>query len=277
MTTYEHMAKAIEYCREHRLSQPTLADMAAAAGMSPTHFQRTFTQWAGVSPARYLQFLTKESALQRLQKSTLLDTALDCGLSGTARLHDLLLAWEGVTPGDVRRAGDGLSLYYGDFDSPLGRYLLVVAPRGICRLAFYDDDVARQRVLDSVRNDWPLALIKPDQQHTAGLASRVFPTASTRDTLAPLSLWLKGSPFQRQVWQALLRVPEGQLCSYQQLASAMGKPRAVRAVASAVARNPIGYLIPCHRVIRSSGEWGEYRWGAERKRCLIGWEAARTT
>lgn len=270
--TYRLIEKALQFCQDHHREQPPLEAIAAHVGLSPSHLQRLFTAWAGVSPKQYLQFLTKEHARECLKEASVLEASLASGLSSASRLHDLLLTWEGVTPGERRSLGVGVRLRYGVFESPFGEYLLVATDKGICKLAFLDSSDALAEGLQDLQADWPQAHVEADPAALRALAARIFTQPAT-PCEQPLPLYLRGSPFQRHVWQALLSIPEGHLCSYQQLAHAAGQPKAVRAVASAVAANPIGYLIPCHRVIRSTGHFGEYRWGSLRKQSLIGWEA----
>lgn len=268
---YTLVAEAIRYLDRHQPQQPALVDIARHVGLSEFHLQRLFTDWAGVSPKQYLQFLTKENAKQRLRRESVLDAALSSGLSGSGRLHDLLLQCEGMTPGEYRQGGRGLHIRYGAAESPFGGCLLAETGRGVCKLAFFDTD-AEFRVLEQeLFAEWPAAGIERDEAAIAALAPLVFPGNGARDR--PLKLLLRGSAFQLKVWEALLAVPPGEIRSYQEMAAGLGRPTATRAVASAVARNTIGYLIPCHRVIRSGGEFSHYRWGDTRKKAMIAWEA----
>lgn len=271
--TYAIVAAAIRYLDAHRAAQPSLAELSAHVGLSPAHLQRVFSAWAGVSPAQFLQYLTRESARHRLRSLPVLDAALAAGLSGSGRLHDLMLRWEGVTPGEYRSGGAGLQIVYGEAASPFGRCFLARTARGVCKLAFFDDDAAFTWHEAALRADWPAATRQRDDAQMAALAALVFPSSGGRRE--PLRLLLRGSAFQLKVWEALLAIPEGALCSYQNVADAIGAPRATRAVASAIARNDIGWLIPCHRVIRATGEFSHYRWGDTRKQAMIGREAAR--
>jgi AraC family transcriptional regulator of adaptative response/methylated-DNA-[protein]-cysteine methyltransferase len=268
---YLRIASAIRFLAERRHDQPGLAEIGAHVGLSESHLQREFTRWAGVSPKQFLKYLTKESAKRRLRDATVMDAALDSGLSGPGRLHDLMISCEAMTPGEYKRGGAGLRIRYGVHPSPFGHCLIAATERGICKLTFADgpDDIARQE--RELHAEWRAAAISRDDESTAALAGAVFGPASH----SSLELLLKGSPFQLKVWEALLSIPEGRLASYQQVADMIGRPAAVRAVASAIGRNDIAYLIPCHRVIRSNGEFSQYRWGSERKQALIGWEAAR--
>jgi AraC family transcriptional regulator of adaptative response/methylated-DNA-[protein]-cysteine methyltransferase len=268
---YERIARAIHYLDTHRREQPGLAELGAHLGLSESHLQREFSAWAGVSPKQFLQYLTKESAKRRLRDESVMQAALESGLSGSGRLHDLMINCEGMTPGEYRARGRGLVIRYGIHPSPFGDCFLAMTERGVCKLAFVDAEVQRDEVKRSLHNEWEAAVIECDQDATAHIARQVFDPAAT----GSLRLLLRGSSFQLRAWEALLSIPEGRLASYQQVAILVDRPSAIRSVASAIARNDIGYLIPCHRVIRSTGEFGQYRWGSERKQALIGWEAAR--
>lgn len=274
--TYSQIAKAIEYFSRHQQQQPGLAALAQHVGISEFHLQRLFSEWVGVSPKKYLQYLTKEKALQRLRAGTVLEAAFDAGLSSVGRLHDLMITCEGVTPGEYQRFGAGLEIHFGMHASPFGYCLLAATAKGVCKLAFFDDETTAQALIDELHHDWPAARIVRDEDKTAPIAAAVFPhQKQPPNPERRLNLLLKGSQFQLKVWEALLRIPEGQLLGYQQVAEQIGAPTAIRAVASAIAKNNIGYLIPCHRVIRSTGEFSQYRWGSQRKMAMIGWEACR--
>ncbi|MGD2135253.1 MAG: methylated-DNA--[protein]-cysteine S-methyltransferase [Gemmatimonadales bacterium] len=269
----ERVARAIGYLERHYRQQPSLEVVADHVGLSPHHFQRIFKRWAGVTPKRFVQFLTVEHAKRALRDGrTVLDAAYDAGLSGPGRLHDLFVSVEAVTPGQFRASGSGLVLRWGVVPSPFGRCIVAVTDRGVARLAFVGD-AAESVARDDLAVTWPGAVLAHDPDRVWSVAETIF--ARGPSETRPLTLVLRGTNFQLQVWQALLRVPPGALVSYGDVARAVGRPAAVRAVASAVARNPIAYLIPCHRVIRSTGAFGDYRWGAERKVAMIGWEAAR--
>lgn len=277
--TYRQIAQAIDYFSRFQTEQPGLSELAQHVGLSDYHFQRLFSEWVGVSPKKFLQHLTKEKAKQCLRSSTLLDAALDSGLSGTGRLHDLMLSCEGVTPGEYKNWGAGLKIYYGLHDSPFGSCLLAQTERGVCKCAFYDDAEQAAQLVQELYEEWPQAAIERSEDKTAALCGLIFPGAGyvvSHSAPTSLHLLLKGSKFQLKVWEALLRIPEGGLASYQQMAQNIGEAKATRAVASAVAHNNLGYLIPCHRVIRSTGEFNQYRWGAARKMAMIGWEASRS-
>ena len=262
---YELVARAIAQLSAG--DAPSLATLAESLGVSEFHLQRVFSEWAGVSPKRFVQFISKERALAALKtESDVLSASFAAGLSSPGRLHDLLISCEGVTPGEVRALGAGVKIRYGAGDTPLGRAFIGFTERGICHLRFLD---GKADAVDELQAEWPGGTLIADAAGARGVLSAL---AAPR---APIRLWLRGTNFQLKVWEALLRVPEGQLVSYTQLARSAGRPDAVRAVASAVAANPVAWLVPCHRVIRASGVLGQYRWGAPRKAALIGWEAAR--
>jgi AraC family transcriptional regulator of adaptative response/methylated-DNA-[protein]-cysteine methyltransferase len=275
---YRTVAEALHYLEAHHLHQPSLEELAANAGMSKYHFQRLFTRWAGVSPKRFLQFLTLEHAKELLRESEpLLKTALASGLSGPARLHDLFITAEGVTPGEFKTGGLSLQIIFGFHSTPFGLALFARTERGLCHLAFLDsDDLATKReALDALRADWPGASLEDGPKEASKLAQAIFFSGNASGPRPPLSLFLKGTNYQIRVWTALMRIPVGSVTTYGKLAGALGAPKSGRAVGSAVARNPVAYLIPCHRVIRAVGAFGEYRWGSVRKKAILAWEAAR--
>jgi len=271
---FARVEAAIGYLRAHFLDRPSLDEIAAAAGLSPYHFQRLFTRWAGVSPKQFLQCLTLEHAKRSLAaESDVLDAALDAGLSGPGRLHDLFVTLEAVTPGEYKTMGRDLEVRYGFHDGPFGAFVLATTARGICGLAFLGDGGAEE-ALDDIRARLPGAHFTPATRETAPVAAALFTPPAER--AGPLRLWVRGTNFQVAVWRALLALAPGQLASYRAIAHAIGRPAAARAVGGAVAANPIGYLIPCHRVIRATSlfETG-YRWGPARKLAMIGLEAVR--
>jgi len=240
--------------------------------VSKGHLQRLFRRWAGVSPKRFLQLLTLEHAKGLLEESrALLDVALEAGLSGPSRLHDLFVTLEAVTPGEYRRGGDGLDIRYGVHPSPFGPCLLAATERGICRLDFVQDDDP-EPILATLARDWPAARRREDHGFTADLAERAF--SGRKGGCGRLALCVRGTNFQVQVWQALLRIPPGRVLSYEDVAATIGRPSAARAVGNAVGDNPVSYLIPCHRVIRKTGHFGYYGGGPLRKRAMLGWEMA---
>jgi AraC family transcriptional regulator, regulatory protein of adaptative response / methylated-DNA-[protein]-cysteine methyltransferase len=269
---YERIARAIEYLRGHAEDQPDLGAAARHVNLSEHHFQRLFTRWAGVSPKRFLQYLTLEHAKSRLAAARgVLDLAGTVGLSGPGRLHDLFVTLEAVTPGEYRAGGTGLDIRYGVHESPFGAALIAITGRGICSLRFVDGpgDGAEQ-----LRRDWPEAGLRHDPAATAPVSERLFRPLSPAPGRA-LALLVKGSNFQVKVWRALLELPFGTVATYGEIAGRIGAPGSARAVGTAVGANPIAWLIPCHRVIRESGALGGYLWGAERKAAMLGWEAAR--
>jgi AraC family transcriptional regulator of adaptative response/methylated-DNA-[protein]-cysteine methyltransferase len=270
MSDYERIEQIILYLEDHFRDQPDLATVAAQVGLSEYHMQRVFRRWAGISPKRFLQYLTAEYARTRLQDASVLDAAYDAGLSGPGRLHDLTVNVYAMTPGEVKQHGAGLTISYGFHDSPFGECLIGITARGICGLRFVTEDQAS--ALETLRADWPAAEFIHDPRLTQPVVARIFGTA---DGLPSISLLLKGTNFQVRVWEALLRIPPGALVSYGDIAARIGQPTASRAVGIAVGQNPIAYLIPCHRVIRRSGVIGDYRWQPARKKAMIGWEAAR--
>ncbi len=273
---YERIAKAIAYIRDNIAQQPSLELIASQLGLSPWHFQRKFKAWVGVSPKRFLEFLTVQHAKELLDKSSsVLDAALDLGLSGPGRLHEQFVSIEAVTPGQYKQYGSGMRIYYGIHPSPFGMMLLALTDKGICYLAFGLTEQL-DREAENLKMSWPGAQVFHDQQHTAPSADKIFnPNIRAQaGNGAEFQLLVKGTNFQVNVWRALLRIPEGSLISYKQLAQMTGNPSAVRATASAVGANPVSYLIPCHRILRTSGELGGYHWGIERKRALIAWDSA---
>lgn len=250
-------------------TQRSLDDLACEMGMSAAHFQRVFSQWAGVSPKRYQQYLTLDHARSLLsERFTTLDVAGELGLSGQARLHDLFLRWEAMTPGEYGRQGAGLSIAHGWFDTPFGQALGMATARGLCGLAFVDDRCPED-LLAEMRARWPKA------DHVADPAPATPHVTAALSQSGDATLHLIGTPFQIKVWEALLHVPSGYVTSYAQVGERVCSRKAARAVGSAVGRNPIGFLIPCHRCLRGAGGLGGYHWGLSRKRAMLAWEAAR--
>ena len=264
---YERIADTLEWLSAHFEEQPTLTDIASRAGASPYHFQRLFSRWVGLSPKKYIQYLTLERAKASLEESeSVLAATFAAGLSSPGRLHDLFVNIEAVTPGEYKRGGAGLVICHGVYDSPFGPCLLMHTERGICGLAFIDNG-DQAGTLARMSERWPNATFIADTQSGAALAARVF--ASGENSGARLNVLLHGTPFQIQVWQALLCIPRGAVTNYEALAHYIGKPKASRAVGTANRANPISYLIPCHRVIRKSGALGGYRWGLGRKLAML--------
>lgn len=270
---YALVAQAIQYLGQNFQEQPSLEDLAAMLHVSPFHLQRVFSRWAGISPKRFLQFLTVDYAKARLLAAqSVLDAAYDAGLSGPGRLHDLFVTLEAVTPGEYKSQGDGLSITVGHHSTPFGECLLATTPRGIVALNFLDPDHSWEEAFGELHKTWVAASISVDSTVTAPLAERIF--ATDEQELSPLRVLVKGTNFQVKVWEALMRIPYGAVCTYADIARTIENPQAVRAVGGAVGANAVAYLIPCHRVIRQGGLVSDYRWGATRKRALIGWEAA---
>jgi AraC family transcriptional regulator of adaptative response/methylated-DNA-[protein]-cysteine methyltransferase len=266
---YELIEAAIYFLENNFRRQPELAEVARYIGYSEAHFQRLFRRWAGISPKRFLQFLTAEHARQLLSESrSVLDVSYDVGLSGGGRLHDLMLNVAAATPGEIKSGGLGLRIRYGFHDTPFGEALLALTDRGLCALAFVQNG-DRERVLRELRGRWPNAHVEEDFAATAAAAHAIFGGVGGQVTL-----FLKGTNFQIRVWEALLRVPPGHAVTYEDVAHSIDRPTAMRAVGAAVGQNPIAYLIPCHRVLRKSGVFGEYHWGSARKKALLAWESA---
>lgn len=270
--SYMRVERAIRFIDTHRLDQPGLEDVARAMGLSPLHAQRVFTRWAGVSPKQFLALLTIEDAKTRLRDAaSVLDVALDVGLSGPSRLHDLFVKLEGVTPGEYKAMGRTLEMRWGVHPTPFGDALFVLSDRGLSRLAFVAGEPL-QEVLEEAKAAWPLSRFHADPAATQPLVRRIFQPAPDD---APLRALIRGTPFQVQVWRALLRIPAGSTVTYGSLARALGQDGGARAVGTACGQNRLGFLVPCHRVIRETGALAGYRWGLPMKRAMLAWEAAR--
>lgn len=267
---YLRIEQAILYLENHFKDQPNLDEVAANVGLSEFHFQRLFTRWAGVSPKRFLQFVTKESAKDLLDKSeNLLDTTHQVGLSSLGRLHDLFVNTEAMSPGEYKSKGEGVTIRYGIHLTPFGKCLIGLTERGICHLGFVQG--SEGEAIDNLVSDWKEAKMIEDYRATAALVGPIFDLRfNTR--IKPLTLHLRGTNFQLKVWEALLQIPAGSVSTYEGIASRIGNPNAIRAVGTAVGHNPIAMLIPCHRVIRKAGEFGKYRYGALRKMALLAYE-----
>lgn len=271
---YRRIEQAILYLDEHFRRQPSLADVARKVGLSEYHFHRLFTRWAGISPKRFLQFLTAEYARKLLRESaTVLDAAYETGLSGPGRLHDLIVNVYAVTPGDLKGEGAGLTIRYGIHASPFGDCFLAATEKGICALSFLPGDRPGEAV-EGLRKGWRKARLVEDRKAAKAAADRIFDPSRRRDA-RPLNAVVRGTNFQVRVWEALVRIPPGYAASYENIAARIGVPGAVRAVGNAVAGNPVAFLIPCHRVIRKAGAFGEYGGGAARKKAILVWEAAK--
>lgn len=270
---YERIADAISYIRLNFKTRPDLDEVAEKINLSPFHFQRLFIDWAGTSPKKFLQYLSLEHAKSILkdQQATLFDTAYHTGLSGTSRLHDLFISLEGMTPAEYKNGGAALTISYSFAESPFGNIIVASTPKGICHMAFADD---RQTAFDELQQQFPNAAYRQFADTMQQNALFIF--RKDWSQLANIKLHLKGTAFQLKVWEALLKIPTGGLNTYLGIAQNINAPNASRAVGSAVGDNPVAFLIPCHRVIKSTGEFGQYHWGATRKSAIIGWEAARS-
>lgn len=271
---YDRIALAIQFLQNNFARQPSLDEIAAQVHLSPHHFQRLFSRWAGVSPKKFLEVLTLTAAKAELRGSIkpLLDVSEDLGLSSASRLHDHFVQLEGVTPDQYRRYGQNLEIAYGLAASPFGEAWIASTKRGLCRV-WFKDLMAEQDFLEQLREDWPDANLVRDDAQALQLSTKIFSSEQTADK--PISLLVKGTNFQISVWNALLRIPFGELTSYASIAEGIENPRAVRAVGSAVGENPVAFLIPCHRVIRADGGVGGYRGGLTRKRAMMVWEQVR--
>jgi len=270
---YDRIEKAIKFIEKNLSSQPDLKEIAALIGLSEYHFQRLFSRWVGISPKRFLQFLTKEYAKHLLEDSlNLLDVTYEAGLSSPGRLHDLFVTCEAVTPGEYKSKGEGLTIKYGFHPSPFGECLLATTERGICGF-FFVKNRARKDPLTELRFFWKKADIVEDPNASRELVDQIF-NQSFADTSTPLHLVLNGTNFQIKVWEALIKIPFGAVVSYEDVAVQVGLPGATRAVGSAVGKNPISFIIPCHRVIRKTADFGNYGGGTARKKAILGWEAA---
>ncbi len=265
---YQVIARALRLIDAADASM-SLDSLAQGLGMSPAHFQRIFSRWVGVSPKRYQQYLTLDHARRLLaERHSVLDTALAAGMSGSGRLHDLFLRWEAMSPGEFARAGEGLRVSYGWFASPFGEVLAMGTGRGLCGMAFAAD-TGRAAAMADMRARWPRADYAEDPAALAHWVEAAFAQSGEA------RLHLIGAPFQIKVWEALLSIPSGEVTTYSEIASAIGSPRAARAVGTAIGRNPVSWLIPCHRALRKSGGLGGYHWGLPVKRAMLAWEAAR--
>lgn len=272
MNDYIKIEKAIRYLETNYVHQPALAEVAAHVGLSEYHFQRLFKRWAGISPKRFVQYLTAQLSGQLLRnRSDILDIAFDAGLSGSGRLHDLMVNVYAMTPKEYRDYGDSLTIEYGWHTTPFGTCLAAATDKGICWMSFHDGEDG----LAALGNQWKAANLVMNPAKTSELIRRIFETDEVADK--SVMLHLKGTNLQIRVWEALLEIAPGEIVSYSQLASRVDRPNAVRAVASAVGRNAISYVIPCHRVLRKGGGIGGYRWGTSRKRAMLTWESARVT
>lgn len=268
---YQRIEQAIHFIVKQFPNQPSLDDIARSVHLSPFHFQRMFQQWAGVSPKKFMQFISIEYAKTLLeQKQPLHMVAQEVGLSGSSRLHDLFINIESMTPGEYKNGGAQLDISYEFYDSPFGEAIIASTHRGICHMAFED---SQQKAINNLEAHFPNAHL--EQKASAFQQDALKALSPANELNNTLTLHLSGTPFQIKVWQSLLKIPSGQLANYAEIAEQIGQPKAARAVGSAIANNNIAYLIPCHRVIRNTGQLGNYRWGSPRKTAMIGWEAAQ--
>ncbi|HXS36809.1 MAG TPA: methylated-DNA--[protein]-cysteine S-methyltransferase, partial [Flavipsychrobacter sp.] len=266
MSDYQRIEEAIEFIHSNYVNQPKLEEIAAYIHVSPFHFQRMFKEWAGVSPKKFLQYISLQHAKYLLDKNhTVADTAFETGLSGSSRLHDLFITIEGMTPGEYKNGGALLNIQYDITDSPFGKIFIVSTAKGISNIFFTDNEITG---LNELKKTWPNATIKKEKNKQHELVARFF--NNDWHDIQKIKLHLKGTDFQLKVWEALLKIPTGKLTTYATIAERLNHPKASRAVGSAVGDNPIAYLIPCHRVIRSTGVIGEYHWGSTRKTAIIG-------
>lgn len=273
-TDYQKVENAIRFLEKHAVEQPSLDDVAEHIGLSPFHFQRLFKRWAGVSPKRFLQYLTVTNAKQLLRESaSVLDATYEVGLSGPGRLHDLFVNVEAVTPGEYKRQGRDIKIRYAFHETPFGECLVAATDRGVCFLGFVNDD--NQAVaFEDLQRRWPQASMIADPGACHEEIRQIFYHEKASNQ-GPVRLFLQGTNFQLKVWEALLKIPEGAVVSYSDIADSVGRPNAHRAVGTAVGQNPVAYLIPCHRVLRASGEIGGYHWGTVRKKAMLALEGCR--
>jgi len=271
MTDYERIKKAIEFIHSNFQQQPDLDAVAKEVFLSPFHFQRLFKNWAGVSPKKFLQYISLQHAKKLLQDHTVTDTAYETGLSGSSRLHDLFISIEGMTPGEYKNGGGLLNINYSFAETPFGNIIVASTAKGICHLAFADDE---GYAFNQLRIQFPNASFRQVVDTIQQNALFIF-TQDWKD-LSKIKLHLKGTAFQIKVWEALLKIPMGDVSTYSGIANTVSNPNASRAVGTAIGDNPVAFLIPCHRVIRSTGEFGQYHWGSTRKTAMLGWEAAKT-
>ena len=267
---YAVIGRAISHIAARAPEQASLDEVAASVGLSPSHFQRVFSQWVGVSPKRYQQYLALDHAKRLLaERHTVLDAALESGFSGSGRLHDTFVRWEAMSPGEYARAGEGLEIAWGWFDTPFGPALAMGTDRGLCGLAFAAES-GREAAMADLTGRWPKAVFAEAPERLGPWVEAAFNGGD-----GEARLHLIGAPFQIKVWEALLQVPSGHVTTYSDLATAIGRPKAARAVGTAVGRNPVSWIIPCHRALRKAGGLGGYHWGLGVKRAMLAWESAR--
>lgn len=270
---YNRIAEAIDYIKNNFKQQPNLEEVAEQINLSPAYFQRLFTEWAGTSPKKFLQYISVEHAKKILkqEQATLFDTAYETGLSSTSRLHDLFVNIEGMTPAEYKNGGKDLYINYSFAESPFGNLIVASTQKGICHMAFEDNE---EKALDDLKSDFPNAIFQRKLDLIQQNALFIFQNDWSRP--GEIKLHLKGTDFQLKVWETLLKIPMGQLSTYGNIAKQIGNPKASRAVGTAIGSNPVAFLIPCHRVIQASGKFGGYMWGNTRKTAMIGWEGAKT-
>lgn len=270
---YNRIEKAIHFIEENFQNQPSLKEVADHVALSEFHFNRLFSKWAGTSPQRFMRFLTKEFAKEKLaQSDNLLDATFESGLSSTSRLHDLFVNYEAMTPAEFKSKGEGLTIHYGIHETPFGECLIAVTGRGITDLRFLENE-DKEEVVQELKEDFAKAEIIFDNNFTKPFIEQIFYETESSDS--PVTLLLRGTNFQIKVWEALLKIPFGQMVSYDTIAQTIGQPTAQRAVGTAIGSNRLGYIIPCHRVLQKVGGIGGYRWGTTRKKAILGWEMAR--
>ncbi len=270
---YNRIERAIRFIEENFQNQPSLKEIADHVALSEFHFNRLFSKWAGTSPQRFMRFLTKEFAKEKLtQSDNLLDATFESGLSSTSRLHDLFVSYEAMTPAEFKSRGEGLTIHYGIHETPFGECLIAVTGRGITDLRFLENE-DKEEVIEQLKEDFAKAEIISDNKFTRPFIQQIFYETGNNDT--PVTLLLRGTNFQIKVWEALLKIPFGQMVSYNTIAQAIGSPNAHRAVGTAIGSNRLGYIIPCHRVLQKVGGIGGYRWGTTRKKAILGWEMVR--
>ncbi len=271
---YKKIEKAINFIENNFQSQPSLDEIADSVHLSKYHFNRLFKRWTGIGPVQFLQFVTLDHTKKKLARSkSLLDTSLESGLSGPSRLHDLFVTFDAMTPGDFKKQGTGLNIDYSFCTSPFGECLMAITKRGICHFGFVQKN-NRSDALNQLFETWPGAMFSENSKLIVPFLNQIFNLNKTKDSRS-FNLLIKGTNFQINVWKALLQIPSGNIVSYQDIAEYIGRPKAFRAVASAIAINPVAYLIPCHRVISKSGKIHQYRWGSSRKKAIVGWESAK--
>jgi AraC family transcriptional regulator, regulatory protein of adaptative response / methylated-DNA-[protein]-cysteine methyltransferase len=271
MKDYQRIASAIAYIRDHRAEQPSLDNIAAHIHLSPFHFQRMFKEWAGVSPKKFLQYISVQHARKLLQKDhTIADVSFETGLSGTSRLHDLFISIEAMTPGEFKNGGEQLSIEYTFANTVFGNIIIAATSKGVCKIDFIKDPFS---AVNDLKEIWPNATLKENKNKYHQSVTNFF--KQDWNDLPQIKLHLKGTPFQLKVWEALLKIPSGALSTYSSVAGFIDTPKAFRAVGTAIGDNPVAYLIPCHRVIKSTGIIGEYHWDSVRKASMIGWEQSQ--